>query len=92
MTPDNRQVQSYVYHEGKCFIVSTITRDSSAMLRPGRYNETLVWAYDWDKRERGEHILHMDEDCEGSIRTHQQIVERIFKEGPFWEKGDESCT
>ena len=80
MNLDARQIQSYVHHDGKCFMVSTITRDSSAMLAPGRYNETIVWAYDWDKRERGE-MIHTDEDMRGSIRTHQRIVERLFKTG-----------
>jgi len=90
MTADNRQVQSYVHHEGKCFMVSTITRDSSAILRPERYNETLIWEYDMEKRERVGGPIHADEAGEGSIRTHQYIVERIFKEGPFWEREDES--
>jgi hypothetical protein len=32
----------------------------------------------------------MGSDTEGRIYKHQRIVTRIFSEGPFWEKEDES--
>ena len=77
---DDRIIKTYVWHGDKCFFVSTIERESSAMLWPRRYNETIVWSYDWKTAERGE-MLHQDEDSKGSIRTHLRIVERIYKHG-----------
>lgn len=77
---DDRMIKTYVWHGDKCFFVSTISRDSSAMLGPSRYNETLVWEYDWEKAERGQ-MLWQDEASVGSIRTHQLIVEFLFRHG-----------
>ena len=77
---DERIIKSYVWHENKCFFVSTIERDSSAMLGPRRYNETLVWEYDWAKHERGEQIGQA-EAPRGCIGVHQRIVTEIFERG-----------
>lgn len=82
MTADDRVMKSYVWHDGKCFFVSTIERDSSAMEGPRRFNETIVWDYDWDTKERGL-IVHQDEGSVGSIRTHLQVCERFFIQGAY---------
>jgi hypothetical protein len=79
---NDRIIKTYVWHGGKCFFISTIERRSSSPYNPCRYNETIVWAYDWDKKERGE-LLHMDEAAKGSIRTHQRVCEAYFKHGSF---------
>jgi len=87
MTMENaRVIQSYVTYEGKCFMVSTIERDSSAAEGPRRYNETIVWEYDWDKRERG-NIVHQDEGPRGCIETHFRICRAFHKFGcvPAWD-------
>jgi hypothetical protein len=34
-------------------------------------------------------MLYMDEDSAGSIQTHQNIVERIFKTGEAGERGND---
>jgi hypothetical protein len=78
---DDRVLKSYVWHKGQCFFVSTIERDSSAMLGPRRFNETMVWKYDWDKRARDEHIFAQEEDARGSIWTHQKVVQQLYKDG-----------
>ena len=75
---DNSVAKTYISHNGKWFFVSTIERDSSAMEGPRRYNETIVWEYENDTR--GE-MLFQDGDSKGSIRTHQKIVDRLFKTG-----------
>lgn len=81
---DSRQIKSYVWHGGKCFFVSTIERDSSAMEGPRRYNETIVWDYDYEKRERGAMILQ--EGCtEGSIWMHNRICEALYLSGVYQE-------
>lgn len=72
--------KTYVWHKAQCFFVSTIERESSAMEGPRRFNETLVWLYDWDKRERGEWI-YQDEACRGSLATHQRIVQALYDTG-----------
>lgn len=77
MTADDRVMKSYVWHDGKCFFVSTIERDCSAMEWPSRFNETIVWDYDWDTKERGS-IVHQDEGSAGSIRKHLTICERLY--------------
>lgn len=82
MTADDRVIKSYVWHDGKCFFVSTIERDSSAMEGPRRFNETIVWDYDWDIKERGS-IVHQDEGSAGSVRTHLKVCERFFEQGAY---------
>ena len=57
--PDNRIIKTYVWHGDKCFFVSTIERESSAMEGPRRYNETIVWKCEWEKGER--EMLHQYE-------------------------------
>lgn len=78
---NERVIKSYVWHNGACFFVSTIERESSAMLGPRRFNETLVWRFDWDKRERGVQILFQTSDGVGSIHMHQKTVQAIYDIG-----------
>ena len=77
-------IKSYVWNEDKCFFVSTIERESSAVACPGRYNETIIWAYDWDKRIRGE-MLYQLEGAKGSIKRHIMACEALFKNGTIEE-------
>lgn len=56
---DRRIIKSYVWHNDKCFFVSTIERDSSAAISPPpRYFETIAWWYDWEIGERGDMVAH----------------------------------
>lgn len=74
-------IQSYVHHGNKgFFLVSTIDRSSSAALCPGRYNETMVWEFDFKTKERGS-ILHQDGDALGSLKQHFAICEQLFNNG-----------
>lgn len=75
--------QTYVWHEGKAFMVSTIDRESSSMMG-GTYAETMVWEWDAGKRERGS-LIGQDETLTGSIFKHQRIVERLHATGRFEE-------
>lgn len=86
---ESRVIKSYVWHKfndtERCFFVSTIERDSSSPYAEGtRYNETLVWAYDWTKAERGEEILLQEEDSRGSIRKHNFVCEQIHYGNYAW--------
>lgn len=85
MIPDARVIKSYVWHKGKCFFVSTIERDSSALFYNHRYNETLVWKYDWENRERGE-LVGQGEGLKGTIQNHLKICERIYFTGKVEEE------
>lgn len=76
---DSRVIKTYVFHDHQCFFVSTIERDSSA-IDGGRYNETLVWEHDWEKRERGK-MIGQYEGFKGSIKTHQRVVQTLFEDG-----------
>jgi len=74
-------VQTYVFHEGRAFYVSTINRESSAALAYGHeYAETLVWEWDAESRTRG-NIVGQGECRAGSIRVHQELVQRLFDTG-----------
>lgn len=77
---DERVMKSYVWHGDQCFFVSTIERTSSAAADPSRFNETMVWTYDWDKRERGG-VVHQDADSKGSIRIHMKVCQDFFTHG-----------
>ena len=85
--PDERLIKSYVWHEGKCYFVSTINRDSSSEMG-GRLSETMVWNFDWDKNERGKHILFSDGGGQGYIGKHLQLCQRIFETGTFEDKDE----
>lgn len=78
--PDERVIKSYVWHKGRCFFVSTIERDSSAMLDPGRFNETLVWDYDSEKRER-KSLMYQRDCCRGRIEQHLSVCKELFESG-----------
>ena len=77
---DDRIIKSYVWHGERCFFVSTIERDSSAAADPSRYNETLVWAYDWNKKER-EEMLYQESDVRGSVSRHLSVCAALHRDG-----------
>ncbi|MDD5543866.1 MAG: hypothetical protein PHX83_11890 [Acidobacteriia bacterium] len=78
---NNRVMQSYVWYEGKCFSVSTINRRSSAMMNsPSEYAETMVWYYDYEKRECGAQVFQ-DEDAKDGILTHINVCKRLHATG-----------
>lgn len=79
-------IQSYVHHDGKCFFVSTIDRDSSAMAG-GRFAETLVWEFDMATKARG-NIVGQDGGARGSIAKHIAMCQRIFETGLCDEPGE----
>jgi hypothetical protein len=70
--------KSYVWHKDKCFFVSTIERTYDTYAGSTRGQETLVWEYDWDNRERGK-MLHQA----GNVHDHQQICRCLIAEGLF---------
>ena len=81
---DGAIIKTYVWNNGKCFFISTIDRDSSAVLGPSRFAETLVWDFDWKTNERGE-IIYSDSAPQGSISKHQWIVECFHQDGKMEE-------
>ena len=72
--------QTYVWHEGQCYFVSTINRESSAMLAPGVYSETMAWEYDYDNRQRGE-LIFEGSHVRNGVRLHQTTVENLRRSG-----------
>lgn len=82
MASDDRKLKSYVWHGEQCFFVSTIERDSSAMVGgpPARFHETLAWEYDWETKERGD-IVAQDGDGE-AFQQHFSMCELLFRSGP----------
>ena len=83
-------IKSYVWHGESCFFVSTFDRDSSAMLGPRRYAETIVWRFNWEKNEKGE-ILSQHGGSVGSIFTHLQVCQFLHDTGES-EPDDDDAT
>lgn len=81
--PDKPIWKSYVWHIDKCFFVSTIERAYDTCAGATRGQETIVWAYDWDKCERGE-MLHQA----GHVGDHQQICLCLIAEGLIPDEND----
>lgn len=78
-TPDERKLKTYVFHGDKCFFVSTIMRDSSAMGYPSRFAETMTWEFNWNTNERGEMV---DQDGSGEVfQQHMRVVEDFYRLG-----------
>jgi hypothetical protein len=76
-----RVMKSYVWHEGQCYFVSTINRESSALLAPDLvYAETMVWKVNFDSGIR-EAIVHQAEGPRGSIAEHIAICQRLRATG-----------
>lgn len=80
---DDQIAKSYIWNGGKCYFVSTIERDSSAMDGPRRYSETLVWEWDAENMKRGDFVFQSD-DITGSIGEHISTVQKIHSAGEFW--------
>lgn len=92
MVPNKRELKSYVWHDDKCFFVSTIERDSSARMPPpaSRFHETIAWEYDWETTERGAMVA---QDGGGpAFRQHYLICEQLFKTGKYKEDSDDDAT
>lgn len=79
-TPDERVIKSYVWHQGRCFFVSTIERASSACADPSRYNETLVWDHDWTTGKSGQ-LMYQRDCCRGSIEQHLDVCRQLYATG-----------
>lgn len=85
-TPDELRLKTYVWHGDKCYFVSTIMRDSSAVHFPVRYAETMAWEFDWATNTRGEWV---DQDGSGEAFTqHMRVVEDFYRYGK--RKSDEN--
>jgi molybdopterin synthase catalytic subunit len=71
--------KSHVWHNSKCWFVSTIERTYDTAVGSLRGKETIVWEYDWDKAERGAMVIQA-----GGVRDHQEICLALINEGK-WE-------
>ena len=82
---DIRKLKSYVWHGRQCFFVSTIERDSSAMVAPPppRFNETIAWLYDYDARERGEIVAQVGNGP--AFAQHTEVCRQLLEYGKYGE-------
>lgn len=71
---------TYVWHGGKCYLVSTINRQSSAM-DGGVYAETMVFEFDTEARKSGAIVGQM-EGPQDSISAHLRAVDVVHSHGP----------
>lgn len=81
--PDKPIWKSYVWHNGKCYFVSTIERTYDTAAGSMRGLETIVWKYDWEKAERGS-MIHQS----GGVIDHQQICRCLVAEGMIPDEGN----
>lgn len=86
MVPDERRMKSYVWHGDECFFVSTIERDSSALMDSpvSRFHETIVWEYDWKTKERG--AIVAQEGGGPAFEQHYRVCKQLFKTGKVEEE------
>lgn len=80
MEPNKKVIKSYVWYDDKCFFVSTIERDSSAVLGLDRYYETIAWEFNWDDQRRG-NIVAIDGSGCGDLRAHFEMCKRLHETG-----------
>ena len=76
---NTKVAQTHVWHEGACFFVSTINRESSSILG-GTFAETLVWKWDEATRQRGD-LIGQTGGSTDSIHAHQAMVKRLHETG-----------
>lgn len=76
--------QSYVWHEGKCFFVSTIERNFDTCEGTMRGMETLVWQYNFEAKEREEIIYQA-----GGVHDHQNVCRCLIALGVVPDENDE---
>ena len=82
---DIRKLKSYVWHGEQCFFVSTLERDSSALVAPPplRFNETIAWQYYWDTRERGDVVAQVANGP--AFAQHTEVCRQLFADGKYIE-------
>ena len=73
---DKRVWKSFVWHDGKCFFVSTIERTFDTYAGFTQGDETLVWEYDYERKERID-LIHQG----GGVAEHQMICRCLIAEG-----------
>ena len=80
---DSCKLKSYVWHGEQCFFVSTIERDSSAMVAPPppRFNETIAWEYNYSLRERGCQVAHVGDGP--AFTQHTEVCRQLFADGKY---------
>lgn len=85
----NAIARTYVWHNDKCFAVSTINRASSAVAAYGHmYSETMVWEWDAAAGEAGR-LIGQDDSWKDNIRQHIEIVQRLRDRGTMEEPNDD---
>jgi len=80
------QIKSYVRYKDKWFLVSTIERESSAaIIPPVIYNETIVWEWNEETKERGKIIAKTGENKK-QIFNHNQICQSLYSFGTWQDQ------
>lgn len=82
---DETVCQTEVRHGDQWFFVSTIERDSSAMVAPPpRYYETLVWEWDRAAARRGAMVGQYGSGAR-TLTTHCAVVQGFHRHGKYEE-------
>jgi hypothetical protein len=75
--------QSYIYYEDKLFYISTINRQSSAMITdPPWYTETFVWELDPNNPTNVGDLVHeSSSNFMNDITSHFETCMQFFENG-----------
>ena len=84
------KLKTYAWHGDKCFFVSTIERDSSAMVHPPpRFNETLVWDYDYATSVKAEIVAMAGGGP--AFDQHFEVCRQLCAHGKYVD-AERECT
>jgi hypothetical protein len=83
-----RLAATYVTHEGREYLVSTINRQSSALGDFASYAETMVWPVNEHRERTQQGCVAQGECTAGSLKTHFAFVEQIARNGMTKEPTD----
>ena len=73
--------KSFISTNDKHYFISTINRESSAMLAYGSiYAETIAWEWNSETNTRGEQVKQ-DSSCENSLEGHKRVIDFIYNGG-----------
>lgn len=73
--------KSFISTNDKHYFISTINRESSAMLAHGSiYAETIAWEWNPETNTRGEQVKQ-DESWQDSLEGHKRVIDFIYNGG-----------
>ena len=77
-------IKTYIWHDDRCFFVSTIGRDLSAAELPLlRFAETIAWRFDWAENKRLESVAEEGASLRGAFDSHMEVCRQLRDKGRY---------